>query len=101
MCSANRYSILGGELDNDTYQKLNDCKTLCLPEGTDAKYLSATLSQADVQALKNDIYQSILFPNPESAYWQDMDYYNEQMKKWEPVEVDETEDEGEGDVRVS
>ena len=53
-------AILGGELDDDTYKKLNEWKTLCLPEGTDAKYLSTTLSQADVQTLKNDLYQSIL-----------------------------------------
>ena len=52
--------IFGGELDEDTYKKLNDWKTLCLPEGTDARYLSASLSQADVQTLKNDLYQSIL-----------------------------------------
>jgi SPP1 family phage portal protein len=52
--------IFGGELDEETYTKLNEWKTLCLPEGTDAKYLSATLSQADVQTLKNDFLQSIL-----------------------------------------
>ena len=201
--------IFGGELDEATYAKLNEWKTLCLPEGTDAKYLSATLSQADVQTLKNDIYNAILticgvpnrnggtstsdtgsavilrdgweaaearakateeifkssekeflkialrilrdtvgtklrlsditphftrrnydniasksqvliamlnnpkihpevayaacgmFPDPESAYLQGMAYYDEQMKKWEPIEVDETEDEGEDDVQVS
>lgn len=202
-------AILGGELDEATYKKLEDWKTLCLPEGTDAKYLSATLSQADVQTFKNDIYQAIyticgtpnrnggsstsdtgsavilrdgwesaearakateeifkssekkflkialrilrdtvgtklrlsditphftrrnydniasksqvliamlnnpkihpevayaacgMFPDPESAYLQGMAYYEEQMKKWEPVTVDETEDEGEEDVQVS
>lgn len=202
-------AILGGELDDATYKKLEEWKTLCLPEGTDAKYLSATLSQADVQTFKNDIYQAIyticgtpnrnggsstsdtgsavilrdgwesaearakateeifkssekeflkialrilrdtvgtklrlsditphftrrnydniasksqvliamlnnpkihpevayaacgMFPDPESAYLQGMAYYEEQMKKWEPVTVDETEDEGEEDVQVS
>ena len=53
-------AVLGAQLDEDTYKKLNDWKTLCLPEGTDAKYLSSTLSQSDVQTLKNDLYQSIL-----------------------------------------
>lgn len=53
-------AVLGAQLDDETYEKLNEWKTLCLPEGTDAKYLSATLSQSDVQTLKNDIYQSIL-----------------------------------------
>ena len=202
-------AILGGELDKETVEKLEAYKTLCLPEGTDAKYLSATLSQSDVQTLKNDIYSAILticgvpnrnggsstsdtgsavilrdgweaaearakateeifkssekeflkivlrilrdtvgtklrlsditphftrrnydniasksqvliamlnnskihpevayaacgmFPDPESAYLQGMAYYEEQMKKWEPVEVEETEDEGEDDVQVS
>ena len=207
--------IFGGELDEETYMKLNEWKTLCLPEGTDAKYLSATLSQSDIQTLKNDIYTAILticgvpnrnggsstsdtgsavilrdgwesaearakateeifkssereslkialrilrdtvgtklrlsditphftrrnyeniasksqvllamlnspkihpevayascglFPDPESAYLQGMAYYEEQMKKWEPVEVDENadenenENEGEEDVQVS
>jgi SPP1 family phage portal protein len=53
-------AILGGQLDEETYKKLNEWKTLCLPEGTDAKYLSPTMSQNDVQTLKDDLYQSIL-----------------------------------------
>lgn len=200
-------AILGGELDDNIYKKLEEWKTLCLPEGTDAKYLSATLSQSDVQTFKNDMYEAIyticgtpnrnggsstsdtgsavilrdgwesaearakateeifkssergflkivlrilrdtvgtklhlsditphftrrnydniasksqvliamlnnskihpevayaacgMFPDPESAYLQGMAYYEEQMKKWEPVEIDENE--GEDDVSVS
>ena len=196
-------AIIGADLDDETHQKLQTLKALCLPEGTDAKYLSATLNQAEVQTLKNDLYQSILticgapnrnggtstsdtgsavilrdgweaaearakateeifkcsekeflkivlrimrdtvgtklrltdiaphftrrnydniasksqvliamlnnpkihpevayascgmFPDPESAYLQGIAYYEEQMKKWEPVEVEET------DVQVS
>lgn len=53
-------AILGGELNEETYKKLNEWKTLCLPEGTDAKYLSPAMNQNDVQTLKNDLYQSIL-----------------------------------------
>lgn len=53
-------AILGGQLDEETYKKLEEWKTLCLPEGTDAKYLSTTLSQSDIQTLKDDLYQSIL-----------------------------------------
>jgi SPP1 family phage portal protein len=202
-------AVIGAQLDQDTYDKLNEWKTLCLPEGTDAKYLSATLSQTDVQTLKDDLYQSILticgvpnrndsssggdngvaviyrdgyamaesrakategifkssereflkivlrilrdttgtklrladitphftrrnydnlasksqvliamlnnpkihpevayascgmFSDPESAYLQGMAYYEEQMKKWEPIEVDETETEDDSDVQVS
>ena len=53
-------AIFGAELNEETYKKLNDWKTLCMPEGTDAKYLSAVMSQSDVQTLKDDLYQSIL-----------------------------------------
>lgn len=53
-------AILGGQLDEETYTKLNEYKTLCLPEGTDAKYLSPTMNQHEVQTLKDDLYQSIL-----------------------------------------
>jgi hypothetical protein len=37
-----------------------------------------------------------MFSDPASAYLQSKAYYDEQMKKWEPVEVDE--DEGEVNV---
>ena len=53
-------AIMGAELDEETYKKLNEWKTLCLPEGTDAKYLSPAMNQNDVQTLKDDLYQSIL-----------------------------------------
>lgn len=190
-------AVLGGELDDQTYAKLNEYKALCLPDGVDAKYLSATMSQNDVQTLKDDLTQAIfeitgvpnrnggsstsdtgsavimrdgwqssearakatelefkrseksflrlalrilrdtagtslrltdiethftrrnyeniatksqvlvamlnnpkihpelafahcgMFPDPESAYLQSMKYYEEQMEKWEPIEVDE------------
>ena len=44
-----------------------------------------------------------MFIDPESAYLQSMAYYEEQMKTWEPVEVDETETsvEEEEDVQAS
>lgn len=41
-----------------------------------------------------------MFIDPESAYLQSKDYYDEQMAKWEPVEVD-GEDEDENDVPES
>lgn len=194
-------AIVGAELNEETYKQLEEWKTLCLPEGTDAKYLSGNLSQADVQTLKDDILDAIteitgmptrgngssessngvavqlrsgwqdaearakgvetmfkaaeaktlklvlrilrdttgtslklsdidthftrrnyeniasksqvlvamlnnpkihpelafahcgMFPDPESAYLQSKTYYEEQMAKWEPVEVDEGGDE--------
>jgi SPP1 family phage portal protein len=201
-------AVVGADLNEETYNKLNEWKTLCLPEGTDAKYISANLSQADVQTLKNDILEAIItitgipnrnggsstsdtgsavimrdgwqaaearakgveimfkeaetktlklvlrilrdtvgttlkladidthftrrnyeniasksqvlvamlnnpkihpelafahcgmFPDPESAYLQSMDYYEKQMEKWNPVEVNEDDESagGEGDV---
>lgn len=53
-------AIVGAQVDEDTYKKLDEWKMLCLPEGTDAKYLSSPMSQADVQTLKQDLYQAIL-----------------------------------------
>lgn len=53
-------AILGGELDEETRRKLDEWKTLCLPDGVDAKFLSANMSQADVQTLKNDILEAII-----------------------------------------
>jgi hypothetical protein len=51
---------MGAQLDEETYAKLNAWKTLCLPEGSDAKYLSPAMNQGDVQTLKNDLYQAAL-----------------------------------------
>jgi SPP1 family phage portal protein len=198
-------TILGGELTKEIADKLDEYKMLNLPEGVDAKYLIANLSQTDVQTLKNDIIDAIvnitgipnrnggsstsdtgsavimrdgwqdaearakgietmfkeseaktlklilrilrdtvgtnlkltdidthftrrnyeniasksqvlvamlnnpkihpelafahccMFPDPESAYLQSKAYYEEQMAKWEPIEVNEDEDDG--DVR--
>lgn len=53
-------AILGGQLDEATAKKLNEYKMLCLPDGVDAKYLSANLTQADIQTMKDDLVQSIL-----------------------------------------
>ena len=53
-------AILGAQVDEETYKHLEEWKMLCLPEGTDAKYLSSPMSQSDVQTLKEDLYQAIL-----------------------------------------
>lgn len=53
-------AIFGADIDEETYKKLNDWKTLCMPGGTDAKYLNASLNQAEVQTLKTDILQAIV-----------------------------------------
>ena len=53
-------ALLGGTIDDETAAKLNEYKMLCLPEGVDAKYLSATLSQSDVQVIIDDMYGAML-----------------------------------------
>ena len=53
-------AIFGGDMDQDTYNKLKDWKTLVLPEGVDAKYLTAVLDQSGVQTLANALYQTVL-----------------------------------------
>lgn len=53
-------AIFGAEMDEETRRKLDEWKMMFLPDGTDAKYLSANLSQADVQTLKNDILEAII-----------------------------------------
>lgn len=53
-------AIIGGQVDEETYKRIKEWTMLCLPEGVDAKYLTATMNQNDVQTLKDDLYQSIL-----------------------------------------
>ena len=53
-------AIFGAEMNQETRDRLEEWKMLFLPDGTDAKYLSANLKQADVQTLKNDILEAII-----------------------------------------
>lgn len=53
-------ALLGGTIDDETAAKLNEHKMLCLPDGVDAKYLSASLNQSDVQVIIDDMYDAIL-----------------------------------------
>lgn len=53
-------AIFGAEMDKEAHDKLEEWKMMFLPEGTDARFLSANMSQSDLQALKDDLYQSIL-----------------------------------------
>lgn len=52
-------AVLGAELTDETLERLAEYGALSLPQGTDAKYLSATLSQGDIQTLKNDFITAI------------------------------------------
>ena len=53
-------ALLGGSMDEETYNKLEEFKMLCLPEGVDAKYLSGTLNQGDIQVQVDSLYDAIL-----------------------------------------
>lgn len=53
-------AIIGGTIDEETAKKLDEFKMLCLPEGVDAKYLSGTMSQSDVQVLVDNLYDAVL-----------------------------------------
>ena len=53
-------ALCGGTIDEETAKKLEEYKMLCLPEGVDAKYLSAALQQADIQVLVDDLYETVL-----------------------------------------
>lgn len=53
-------ALLGGTIDEETAKKLNEHKMLCLPDGVDAKYLSTSLNQSDVQVIIDDMYDAIL-----------------------------------------
>lgn len=53
-------AILGGEINDEVYKRIMEFKMLALPEGVDAKYLSAPLDESDIQTLKNDLRQAVL-----------------------------------------
>ena len=53
-------AVVGAELDEETVKNINEWKMMALPEGADAKYLSASMKQSDIQTLVDDLYQTIL-----------------------------------------
>ena len=53
-------ALLGGTIDEETVKMLNENKMLCLPEGVDAKYLSAVMNQADLQIQADSLYEYVL-----------------------------------------
>lgn len=53
-------ALLGGTIDEETAKKLDEFKMLCLPEGVDAKYLSAALQQSDIQVQADNLYEYVL-----------------------------------------
>ena len=53
-------AILGGSMDEKTASELDEYKMLCLPEGVDAKYLSVSMQQSDVQIQADSLYEYVL-----------------------------------------
>lgn len=53
-------AVFGAELDEQTYNQIQEWKMMVLPNGSDVKYLSATLNQGDVQKYKDDLYKTVL-----------------------------------------
>lgn len=53
-------AILGASMDEESVNNLAEYKMLFLPEGTDAKYLSEALRQADIQTMADSYYQAVL-----------------------------------------
>lgn len=52
-------TILGGDISEDTYQKMLQYKMLALPDGVDAKYIGRQMSESDVQTLKQDLLTAL------------------------------------------
>lgn len=52
-------TILGGDISEETYNKMLQFKMLALPDGTDAKYIGKALSENDVQNLKQDLLTAL------------------------------------------
>ena len=59
-CVNSFLAILGGEVTKEVHERLEEWKMLCLPEGVDAKYLSAPMHQSDIQNLKEDLLDCAL-----------------------------------------
>ena len=53
-------ALLGGAIDEQQLKNLDEYKMLCLPQGVDAKYLSAAMKQGDIQTLADAIRHSVL-----------------------------------------
>lgn len=53
-------ALLGGSINDEALKNLEEYKMLCLPDGVDAKYLSAAMKQGDVQTVADALRHSIL-----------------------------------------
>lgn len=53
-------ALLGGQIDDQVLERLEQYKMLCMPDGVDAKYISKPMMQSDMQVLANSLYQQVL-----------------------------------------
>jgi SPP1 family phage portal protein len=53
-------AVFGADMDEKTYKQVQEWKMMVLPDGTDVKYLTASLQQSDVQTYVDNLYQTIL-----------------------------------------
>lgn len=53
-------AVFGADMDEDTYKKVQEWKMMVLPDGTDVKYLTASLQQSDIQTYVDNLYQTVL-----------------------------------------
>lgn len=59
-CVNSFLALIGAGIDDETAKKLEELKMLCLPEGTDAKYLSKPMQQSDIQVQADNLYEAVL-----------------------------------------
>lgn len=53
-------AVIGAEVTKEIADQINEYKMMCLPVDSDAKYLSAPMSQNDTQTLVDSLYQNVL-----------------------------------------
>ena len=53
-------ALLGAEMTDEIREQVAAYKMMCLPENSDAKYLSNTLQQSELQVLADSLYQDML-----------------------------------------
>lgn len=52
-------ALIGGDMDKETWDKVQAYKTLCLPDGVDAKYIGKQMNETTVKNMRQDIVQSM------------------------------------------
>lgn len=53
-------AVFGADMNEETYKQIQEWKMMVLPDGSDVKYITASLQQSDVQTYVDNLYQTIL-----------------------------------------